>query len=76
MSDILFLIGYSVGLGFVIGLFVGDWLDSLDILFPRWRTFRKNLKSCSYWELIRMSNEIDSELNERHEEKVASRSIG
>lgn len=69
MKDLIWLIVSSVGLGFIGGLWAGDKMDMLDVLFPFRRHFLKRLKNTSFWDLIRMSNEIDNELEERRKKR-------
>lgn len=44
-----------------------------DVLFPFFQRFQKAVKRCSYWELIRMTNEIDDELAARAKARMLDR---
>lgn len=72
MSDIIWIIGYSSGIGLAVGLVAGEWLDSMDVLFAPYRKIRRNLTRLSFWELIRLNNDIDAELEARREAKQAA----
>ena len=67
MSDILWIIGYTFGIGVTVGLVAGEFLDSMDVLFTPYRKIRRNLIRLSFWELIHLNNDIDAELDARKE---------
>ena len=65
MSSTIEAVTVASALAFICGLAFGDWLDMGDLLFPFFRRFQATVKRSSYWELIRMTNEIDNELEAR-----------
>ena len=72
MTDIIWIIGYSFGIGLAVGLVAGEWLDSMDVLVSPYRKIRRILTRLSFWELIHLNNNIDAELEARREAKQAA----
>lgn len=60
-------------LGFISGVALACGSDIRDVLFPFLGRFRAALKRGSYWELVRMSNMIDAEMEERSTARMIAR---